>query len=150
MHPERLAHGKPRPQVIYTLPMQRPLTRLVACLALAVLISGAHLWSQARRDLLIPDIPGFLTLKGDFHMHTTTSDGSVLPAVRVQEAWRDGLDVIALTDHIEYPSSGADSQADGNRPYAIAKPVADQYGLLLIRAAEITGSMPSSRHPGSV
>ena len=122
--------------------MQRPLIRLVACLALAVLMWGAGLSSQSRRDLLIPDIPGFLTLKGDFHMHTTTSDGSVLPAVRVQEAWRDGLDVIALTDHIEYPSSSAAPQADGNRPYVIAKPVADRYGLLLIRAAEITGSMP--------
>jgi hypothetical protein len=107
-----------------------------------VFIGGAHLWSQTRRDFLVPDIPGFITLKGDFHIHTTTSDGEVLPAVRVREAWRDGLDVIALTDHIEVPPPSPDPQPDWNRPYDIAKPVADQYGVLLVRAAEITSSMP--------
>ncbi len=122
--------------------MRRPSIRLIACLAAAVFLGGAHLWSQTRRDFLVPDIPGFITLKGDFHIHTTTSDGAVLPAVRVREAWRDGLDVIALTDHIEFPPPSPDPQPDWNRPYDIAKPVADQYGVLLVRAAEITSSMP--------
>ena len=35
-------------------------------------------------------------------MHSVFSDGSVWPDIRVQEAIRDGLDVIATTEHIEY------------------------------------------------
>ncbi len=38
-------------------------------------------------------------LRGDFHMHTPHSDGSLSPADRVIEAWRYGYDVIAITDH---------------------------------------------------
>ena len=41
-----------------------------------------------------PDVPGYLTLKCDLHMHTVFSDGSVWPNIRVQEALRDGLDAI--------------------------------------------------------
>ena len=58
--------------------------------------------AQVRGYLPVPDVPGFKTLKGDFHLHTVFSDGDVWPTVRVSEAWRDGLDVIAITDHNEY------------------------------------------------
>ena len=34
----------------------------------------------------IPDIPGYKTLKCDFHIHTIYSDGNVTPDVRVLEA----------------------------------------------------------------
>jgi hypothetical protein len=44
----------------------------------------------------IPDVKGYKTLKCDFHQHTVFSDGQVWPGVRVQEAWREGLDVIAI------------------------------------------------------
>ncbi len=54
-----------------------------------------------RQEILIPNIPGYITLKCDFHMHTVFSDGVVWPTVRVSEAWEDGLDAIAITDHIE-------------------------------------------------
>ena len=54
------------------------------------------------RAIEVPDIPGFLTLKCDFHTHSVLSDGSVWPNIRVEEAKRDGLDAISLTDHIEY------------------------------------------------
>ena len=38
----------------------------------------------------------------DLHTHSVYSDGSVLPKFRVVEAWQDGLDIIAVTEHIEY------------------------------------------------
>jgi hypothetical protein len=56
-----------------------------------------------RKTVNLPDLPGYVTLKCDFHMHSVFSDGNVWPIVRVDEALRDGLDVIAITDHIEYP-----------------------------------------------
>ena len=58
--------------------------------------------AAARREVKIPDIAGYRTLKCDFHTHTVFSDGRVWPTVQVEEAWREGLDAIAITDHIEY------------------------------------------------
>lgn len=48
--------------------------------------------------------------KADLHTHTMFSDGRVTPEWRVDEAWMDGLDVVAITDHIE------------NRPYVVRIP----------------------------
>ena len=56
------------------------------------------------RSIEFPDIPGSKTLVSDLHMHTVFSDGSVWPNIRVKEAQKDGLDVIAMTEHIEYQS----------------------------------------------
>lgn len=106
------------------------------------IIISSEASGQTRKNFRIPDIPGYITLKGDFHMHTPFSDGSVWPADRVKEAWRDGLDVIAITDHIEYTPNKNDININYNRPYEIAKPVADAHGIILIKAAEITRSMP--------
>lgn len=58
--------------------------------------------SQVRHEIDIPDLKGYQTLKCDFHIHTVFSDGLVWPTVRVDEAYREGLDAIALTEHIEY------------------------------------------------
>lgn len=58
--------------------------------------------SQVRNEISIPGFDGYQTLKCDFHIHTVFSDGSVWPDIRVQEAWQEGLDAIAMTDHIEY------------------------------------------------
>ncbi len=107
---------------------------LIVC---TLVVSG-----QKRTNYRLPDIPGYITLKGDFHMHTPFSDGSVWPADRVAEAWRDGLDVIAITDHVEYSPNKKDVSNDLNRPYELALPEAEKYGILLIRAAEITRGMP--------
>lgn len=99
-----------------------------------VLLSGAR--AQARTDLGIPDIPGYKTIKGDFHMHTVFSDGKVWPTTRVEEAWREGLDVIAITDHIEYRPFI--KEGDHNRAYDLAKSTADRLGIMLIKGSEIT------------
>lgn len=57
---------------------------------------------EDRTEIIIPKINGMNVYKTDFHMHTIYSDGEVTPAMRVVEAWYDGLDAIAITDHMEY------------------------------------------------
>jgi len=94
------------------------------------------------RLLFIPDIQGFKTLKCDFHMHTVFSDGLVWPTIRVEEAWKEGLDAIAISDHIEYKPFKEYVSQDLNKPYEIAKIPAEKTGLILIRSLEITRSMP--------
>lgn len=54
------------------------------------------------RIIEFPDIPGYMTLKCDFHIQTVFSDGSVWPNLRIHEVVRDGLDAISITDHLEY------------------------------------------------
>lgn len=54
-----------------------------------------------RIEIILPQVKGYNIYKADFHIHTSYSDGRVTPAGRVDEAWRDGLDVIAITDHYE-------------------------------------------------
>lgn len=54
-----------------------------------------------RAEIILPQVKGFNCYKGDFHVHTIYSDGGVSPADRITEAWRDGLDIIAITDHYE-------------------------------------------------
>ncbi|MEI8201565.1 MAG: Sb-PDE family phosphodiesterase [Bacteroidota bacterium] len=121
--------------------MKINLKHLAAGIALYLLMA-APVAGQSRRNINLPDIQGYITLKGDFHMHTPFSDGTVWPSDRVLEAWRDGLDVIAITDHLEYSPNKGDVSTNHNRAYEIAKPVADEHGILLIQAAEITQKMP--------
>ena len=126
--------------------------RLATALVFGALVSGALALGAAlhaqvappvRHELRVPDLPGFKTLKGDFHLHTVFSDGRVWPTVHVQEAWRDGLDVIALTEHAEYRPYASDLKVDdGGRSYAVAKPLADQLGILLVPGVEITKPDP--------
>lgn len=66
----------------------------------------------------------YSVLRGDFHIHTPYSDGKLTPAERVREAWAYGYDVIAITDHRDF------------RAYAEALPVAEEFGLILIRGME--------------
>lgn len=108
---------------------------------LAVVVS-LFLSSVAPANITFPDILGYKTLKCDFHMHTVFSDGSVWPTVRVDEAAREGLDVISITDHIEYQPHKKDIPTNHNRPFEIAKGSAEKKGILLIKGAEITRSTP--------
>ena len=54
-----------------------------------------------RTEIILPQVKGFNCYKGDFHIHTHYSDGRITPAARVAEAWLDGLDIMAITDHYE-------------------------------------------------
>ena len=109
---------------------------------LVILWATTPLWAQVRREIRIPDILGYQTLKCDLHMHTVFSDGAVWPTVRVDEAWREGLDVISITDHIEYQPHKGDVPTNHNRPYEIALSRAKDRRILLIRGAEITRETP--------
>jgi hypothetical protein len=97
---------------------------------------------QQRILLQVPDLPGYLTLKCDFHMHTVFSDGLVWPSIRVQEAWQEGLDAICITDHIEYQPHAADLPTKHNRPHEIAQGPAAQANVLLLKGSEITRGTP--------
>ncbi|MBR8534116.1 hypothetical protein KDU71_00960 [Carboxylicivirga sediminis] len=98
---------------------------------------------QVRQQILIPDISGYKTLKGDFHIHTIFSDGSVWPNVRVEEAWREGLDVIAITDHLEYQPHKDYTVSDHNTAYQLAQRKAEEMNVILVKGTEITkGEVP--------
>jgi len=97
---------------------------------------------ESRKVIHMPDILGYKTLKCDFHMHTIFSDGAVWPTVRVDEAWQEGLDVIAITDHIENNPSKMFVGGDDNSSYEIAKPYAEKNDIILVKGAEITRDMP--------
>lgn len=116
---------------------------------------------DTRTEIIIPQVDGYNVIKADLHTHTIYSDGSVTPQYRVAEAWKDGLDVIAITDHIEYrpiekhmkkflntnvtenPSDNDEIRSDLDYPCTIAESNAKKYGITLIHGAEIT------RNPGS-
>ncbi len=102
--------------------------------------------NRHRRELSVPDIPGMTTLKCDFHMHTVFSDGLVWPTVRVLEAWMDGLDAIAITDHLEDHPSKPHVGGDDNSAYEIAKGIAAEHDILLVHGAEITRDMPEGHY----
>ena len=55
-----------------------------------------------RHEVVLPQVNGYNVYKADLHTHSIFSDGSVAPEYRVKEAWLDGLDVMAVTEHIEY------------------------------------------------
>lgn len=95
-----------------------------------------------RQLIRIPDIQGYHTLKCDFHIHTVFSDGEVWPSVRVKEAWRQGLDAIAITDHIEYRPHTDQLSGDFNSADNIARKTANDLGFILIKGSEITRQKP--------
>ena len=108
-------------------------------------------WRDSQRKIInIPDIPGYVTLKGDFHMHTVFSDGMVWPVFRVLEAWKEGLDVIAITDHIEFRPHSEYLENDMNNSFKIAEIHAKQNNLLLIKGAEITKSKVPPGHLNAI
>lgn len=99
--------------------------------------------AKAQKKIInIPDIPGYVTLKCDFHTHTVFSDGQVWPTYRLDEAWKDGLDVIAISDHLEYLPHEEYIPADHNAAYKIAGNLAKERNIILIHATEITRDMP--------
>ena len=91
---------------------------------------------------IVPDLGEYKTLKCDFHMHTIFSDGLVWPTIRVDEAIEEGLDAIAITDHLEYLPHKKYVSTDMNASFEIAKKKANNKGLICIHGAEFTRWMP--------
>jgi hypothetical protein len=116
--------------------------KLFAGLGLVLSLSNLSYGQQPARTVIFPDIPGYHTLKCDFHMHTVFSDGHVWPNFRVSEAVRDGLDAISITDHVDYEGHPEELKKDYNRPYELAQEAAKASGLIVIRGVEISPRMP--------
>ena len=77
----------------------------------ADMLSHSYGEAEARKELILPQVNGYNVYKADLHTHTIYSDGSVLPAYRIKEAWQDGLDILAVTEHIEHRPHEADMVA---------------------------------------
>jgi hypothetical protein len=98
--------------------------------------------ADTRSEIQFPDIPGYKTILADFHTHTVFSDGLVWPTVRMDEAWREGIDAIAVTDHIEYQPHKDYVSQDHNASYKVAMPTAQRKNIMLIKGTEITRGTP--------
>lgn len=98
--------------------------------------------TTSRNQIIFPKVNGYEVLKCDFHIHTVFSDGSVWPNIRLAEAWEEGLDVISITEHMEYSPKKDDVSLDKNRPYDLIKDDAIQKNVLAIRGSEVTRKTP--------
>jgi len=105
-------------------------------------VVGQHSHTS-KHALTYPNIDGYVTLKTDLHIHTVFSDGNVWPNIRVQEALRENLDAISLTEHLEYqPHKDDIPHPDRNRSYDLALAEAKEHDLLIVHGSEITRSAP--------
>ncbi len=114
--------------------------KLLFSLAIAAICLQAA--ATVPHKAIIPDIPGYLTLKGDFHIHTTFSDAVVWPVTRVDEADYDGLDFMSITDHMDtrhqHMVKDFGAKANRNTSYEIAVKTAKKYGIMVIHGGELT------------
>ena len=95
------------------------------------------------RMILFPDTKDYKTIVADLHTHSVFSDGHVWPNIRVEEALRDGIDALAITEHLEYQPHHADIlHEDRNRAYEEAKAAASDKNIIIIQGSEITRDMP--------
>lgn len=112
----------------------------------------------SRREIILPNVNGFTPYRADLHMHSTYTDGVVNIKGRMEEAWRDGLDVIATTEHLSIrPVADKEGQptpesAKTKRGSSAVKAVggatkiADNFGLLVIPGVELTGDAKTQGH----
>jgi len=120
-----------------------------------------------RVEFVLPEVGGYTVYKADLHTHSIYSDGDCTPEFRVREAWYDGLDVLAITEHVEYrrhegkmlnflkgyvpegtepvnyniiakPADEQGIRSDLNFPVKLAQETAAKYGITIIPGAEIT------------
>jgi hypothetical protein len=113
--------------------------RILLSLALPLICLAGY---SQKKIINIPDIPGYVTLKCDLHIHTVFSDGNIWPTARIDEAMRDGLDAIAITDHLEYTPKKDFIPLNFNAAWEIGANYARDRNFILIHGAEITRKMP--------
>lgn len=100
--------------------------------------------SPSERRIEFPDTEEFRTLSVDLHTHSVFSDGHVWPRIRVAEALRDGLDGLAITEHLEWQPHRADiANPDRNRAFEAAAESLGEADLILIPGVEITRDAPA-------
>lgn len=114
----------------------------------ALLLVSCVVMAYTPNKIVVPNIEGYVTLKGDFHIHTVFSDGTVWPTTRVQEAAWEGLDVIAITDHLDTRAQKMKkagyftNKCDRNTSYKLASKVAKANNVIVIHGGEISRGMP--------
>ena len=127
-----------------------------------------------RKEFIAPSVDGYTAYKADLHTHTIFSDGHLTMDARLREAWQNGLDVMAVTEHLEYRKhepmmveyhkkymrKGTEAKAysfvsknepakgeimvDLNYPVELAKKIAPDFDITIIPGIEIT------RKPGGL
>ena len=134
-----------------------------------------HQYKESRKEIILPQVRGLNIYKADLHTHSIFSDGHATPQFRVQEAWQDGLDVIAITEHMEYrgmeqtmidflkgyvaegtkaintvlmdnPADERGIQTDQNLPIRLAEQAAERYGITVIPGTEISRTPETIGH----
>lgn len=102
-----------------------------------------------RKEVVLPcQVGGYNVYKSDLHTHSVYSDGSVTPQFRIKEAWLEGLDVIAVTEHIEYRPfenefgeyvhANTKKERDLNAAVKLAQKEAAYWDVFVIPGTEIT------------
>lgn len=102
-----------------------------------------------RKEVVLPcQVGEYNVYKSDLHTHSVYSDGSVTPQFRVKEAWLEGLDVIAVTEHIEYRPfenefgeyvhADRSKERDLNAAVKVAQKEAVYWDIFIIPGTEIT------------
>jgi len=97
------------------------------------------------RKISFPNTKEYLVIVSDLHTHSVFSDGHVWPNIRVEEALRDGLDVLAITEHLEYQPH-IEFLPNKNRNVAFKEALLankNNEDLLVINGAEITRIPPA-------
>jgi len=98
---------------------------------------------SSQRAIVFPDTADYQTLVVDLHTHSVFSDGHVWPNIRVAEAVQDGLDAIAITEHLEWQPHLADiPHSDRNRAYQQAAESAKGSAVIVLSGTEITRYEP--------
>ena len=121
----------------------KSLKKALYILSCCAILNAQQLTSD--RSIVFPDLDGHLTLVSDFHSHTAFSDGDVWPTIRVEEADKDQLDILAITDHLyddEYSAHKEDiPNPDQNRSFTIAKNHSKDK-LIVVNGVELSRDMP--------
>ncbi|MDB3927316.1 Sb-PDE family phosphodiesterase [Flavobacteriaceae bacterium] len=114
--------------------------KTISTLILVLIVFNIN--SQSRKEFFKSPKEIFY-ISSDLHIHSVFSDGSVWPTIRVDEAIRDSIDLISLTEHLEYQSHISDiPHTNRNRSFQIAGGYIQKKPLAVVHGTEITKPMP--------
>ncbi len=126
-----------------SLPMRLTLSMIALSISIWPAQTLAHDNARPRDDARpiadFPDVGNLKVLAVDLHTHSVFSDGHVWPSIRAEEAARDVIDAIAITEHLEWQPHIADiPNTDRNRSYEETVRSAKALDVLIIPGVEIT------------
>ena len=112
----------------------------------------------SRYEIILPSVGGYNPYKADLHIHSALTDGVVNIKGRVEEAWCDGLDVIAATEHMSIrPVADTEGKPTPEsvrlkkssaavKAVTSATKVAETFGVVVIPGVELTGDAKTQGH----